>query len=270
MESATSKRAVAERLKTARARLFGTAADAARAMGMKPVTVRAHESGQNTVSMFDLERYARRYGVAWTWLATGEGGPSPSHETFYEYGEPLAIHTLVEDGAWLPADDDEDHFPVRQPFLPDGEPEFAIYSDPRYPAELIVPLKVVSHQKDGIYIDGTVAFAIPAVTIGYGDGAHVVLIRERNGFFEWSLRRLEKTPSTWLYVALTSDAPPIDMKHMTEPNGTKNEVLGVVVGSVTRRPTQSLDLRERQALEAAWAAEDGRRLRPPRQHKFLE
>ncbi len=72
-EAGTSRAAIAQRLREARGGKFPTAADAARALAMLPVTLRAHESGQNAVPVEVLVMYAGRYGVTLDWLITGNG-----------------------------------------------------------------------------------------------------------------------------------------------------------------------------------------------------
>lgn len=71
--------AVAQRLKEARARAgYSTAADAARVLGLKPATVRAHESGQNGLSAAMAATYAQAYNVKVEWLLYGRGEPAPA------------------------------------------------------------------------------------------------------------------------------------------------------------------------------------------------
>lgn len=264
MRSEPGKDAVAQRLKEARGRLFNTAADAARALNMKPVTVRAHESGQNKPSYYDLEKYARRFGVSLAWLLTGEGEQSPQDdvERHHHLGQHLFIHSLVEDGAWIPADPESDLLPTRVPMAPDGDPEFSVYSDPRFPAEMVTAFKVVTHRPSGEYLNGSIVFVVPAAFIGYRAGDHVIVASERDNFFEWSLRRVEVgADNEERWVALTSDAAPI---RGTDDDGQSVRILGVVIGSETRRPVPALDLRERQEWELGLALEEGRRMSLPR------
>jgi hypothetical protein len=63
----------AARLKAAREVHFPSAADAARALGYSPVTVRAHESGQNGYPIASANAYANAYGVTANWLLMGAG-----------------------------------------------------------------------------------------------------------------------------------------------------------------------------------------------------
>jgi len=64
---------MSERLRSARiAAGFSSAADAARALGLRPSTYSAHENGQNNFDPSDAEQYGQRFGVRAAWLLTGE------------------------------------------------------------------------------------------------------------------------------------------------------------------------------------------------------
>lgn len=73
-----------DRLKAARAKIFPTAADAARALGINPLTVRAHERGQNSVGYEDLRKYATVYGVSVETLLYGDGPAQDVSAAFQE------------------------------------------------------------------------------------------------------------------------------------------------------------------------------------------
>lgn len=64
--------ACAARLRAARHRRFSSAARAAQALAVNPITLRAHENGQNGFSVRDASRYSKAYGVTLLWLLTGE------------------------------------------------------------------------------------------------------------------------------------------------------------------------------------------------------
>jgi DNA-binding XRE family transcriptional regulator len=59
-----------DRLVKARIRLYATAADAARALGMQYPTYAAHENGSRGFSD-NLDRYARAFKVRAEWLRSG-------------------------------------------------------------------------------------------------------------------------------------------------------------------------------------------------------
>jgi hypothetical protein len=75
------RRATAERLRAARvAAGFKTGAAFARHVDRLPVTYRAHEGGQNSLSLYDVLIYARGLGVSPGWLAFGPAGPAVEQE----------------------------------------------------------------------------------------------------------------------------------------------------------------------------------------------
>jgi transcriptional regulator with XRE-family HTH domain len=252
MKPDTDTASVAQRLKSARQRVFRSAAQAAEGLGMNASTVRAHENGQNGVNIFDLERYARRYGVSIDWLAAGKGemdvtdsAPSQADHHYYP------VMGILQDGAWLEDDPDSDHWPgwgwLRSA---SGVPEDVAYTDPRFPDELLTAMKVRTTMTEGAYTDGTIVFAADVIFTGYREGDHVVVMREKGEYFyEWSLRRVTKRDGeTWL-EPLISDGPAY--KHI--PDRYIHEhfslILGVVVGSLSRRPVPPLSIEARKNFE---------------------
>lgn len=83
------------RLKRAReAAGYGTAADAARAMGAKTTTYQGHENSGRGLRVPVLERYAKFFRVSPEWLMTGK--PTPEPKTDYPR---VMIHGYVKGGA---------------------------------------------------------------------------------------------------------------------------------------------------------------------------
>lgn len=74
---------VGSRLRQARTLAgFKSCAQAARALGLAPSTIRSHERGQNGLSAQAASRYAEHYGVEPVWLLYGDGQPArqdPDH-----------------------------------------------------------------------------------------------------------------------------------------------------------------------------------------------
>ena len=90
-----------ERLRTARKRLFDTAAEAADALGVPYGTYAGHENGSSGFRNDKGEMYARRFKVRFDWLMR-EFGPmtddSPAMEEFLTLvprAEPEAVATAL-------------------------------------------------------------------------------------------------------------------------------------------------------------------------------
>jgi len=245
---------IAARLKQARRRLFATAADAARALDMKPVTVRAHESGQNGVDYTDLERYARRYGVDIAWLLTGRGEGDIDVARHLHAGELIGIYGIIMDGQWLRDDPASTEYPALGKDL--LEEDFVVYEDPRFPAEIIQAFLIRTELIDGPYTDGAIAFVVPRELIGYRDGDHVVIVIEDrpNGAAQWTLRRARRRDSgDVVFEAVLSDSAPIPFTGAL-PDAPWPNVMGVVVGSLQRRKVNELSLDQRINIEREYIA----------------
>lgn len=246
-----SKDLVAARLKQARQKVFSTAAEAAEALGMNPVTVRAHESGRNGVSYYDLERYARRYGVAQMWLLMGEGAEEPTTNFTSELGELLYIDGYVEDDAWYPAETGREGFDgyVR---TPEGYAERVAYTDPRFPEGMVGALKVKTSFTNKTYIDGTVLFCVDRSEMPISPGDHVIVVRTRGEFDNLSVRLVVADEGGWVLQSLTSDNPPVLMRE-TEKEEVPH-ITALVVGSLTRRPAPRIGVDQIRAWEQNAAA----------------
>lgn len=244
---------IAARLKHARNRLFSTAAEAADALGMKAVTLRAHESAQNAINVYDLERYARRYNVNLQWLLTGAGVEQPDPTQHVELGEMIPLEFTIEPGAWIP----EDHPSRRRKHRKDGEvAEMVPFTDPRFPADMVEAVRVENCSPDAHYISGTLLFVVEAADIGYRNGDHVLVYRERGDFVNMSVRRVEKSADEVLFHSLTHpDEAPLRWERSDKeelPN-----VTAVVIGSLTRRPVQELDIDTLRRFEEFEASRRG-------------
>jgi|SRR5579863_1859280 len=85
-----------ERLRWARMRRFETAQAAAESMAMRPNTYTAYERPPHASKHTHLDdnaaiRFARKFGVRWVWLLTGDGTP------FEEEPEPTGPQRRVRD-----------------------------------------------------------------------------------------------------------------------------------------------------------------------------
>lgn len=247
---------IAARLKQARQVIFPSAAAAADALGMNPVTLRTHEAGTRGISFQDLDRYARRYGVSFEWLVQGKGEREPQVEPRYQTGELVNIMGVLQDGLWHEGTVDDEFVPGYGP-IPIGEPplepyeyEVAEYDDPRFPEEFVQAFRVRTRLVDGPYIDGAIVFGVPAYALGVREGDHVVIVQSRSGKTEWTLR---KACGGGRYSALISDAP--DLIWGDHAEGDDTIVHAVVTSLSARRPAPPLPLRERvehERSEAFW------------------
>lgn len=227
---------LATRLKEARRRVYPTAAEAAAALGMKPVTLRAHENAQNGINVYDLERYARRYGVSVQWLLTGEGEAAPEWKHHLQIGEPMPVYGSLKVDQWRP----DSAFANLEP-EPAGH--VVAYTDPRFPPNIVDALIVSGAAPDGHYIDGTIVFSVVPHWLGgpidYGHGDHVLLLRRRGEFSCATLRRVEVSEGGVRYVSLTD--PRADVLPEVIEKEDLPLVAGVIIGSVTRRPVSAPD-----------------------------
>lgn len=244
--------AMAERLREARAKVFPSAAAAAEALGMKAGTIRAHENGQNGIGYEDLVRYARRYGVQAMWLITGaaESAATPRYDDWkVDY---YSVGGTVQDGAWSPSHREDYYGPI--PLDPMGEPEVAGYADDRFPPDVISAFKVSAPWSGSRYLDGTILFAVPSLYLEYRPGDHVLLVREKSGFVEVTVRELtfldSSKPLTEDNVslkALISDSPPLSGHNTVD--GIEQYYFAVVIGSLTKRPMPGMSIEARREYE---------------------
>lgn len=70
----------AKRLRDARVEAgVESASEAARQLGVNVATYSAHENGGRKYDVDEAQAYAKRFGVSWTWLLTGEGQSREEH-----------------------------------------------------------------------------------------------------------------------------------------------------------------------------------------------
>lgn len=242
----SSKEDVAARLKTARKRVFTTAAEAAEALGMNQVTVRAHEGGRNGVSYVDLERYARRYGVSQMWLLTGQGEEAPGTDFTSQLGELIYVEEWVDDESWFPAAEGppgDGYVRTRE-----GYAETVAYTDPRFPEGMVGAFKVRTTSTASTYIDGTILFCIDRANVPIQDGDHVIVVRTRGDFDNLSVRLVDRDgDGVMLLRSLSSDGPPIRFEETSREE--LPHISALVIGSLTRRPAPRMSLDDIRAWE---------------------
>lgn len=239
---------IAARLKAARLKVFNTAVDAAEAIGMNPVTLRAHENAQNGVSIYDLERYARRYGTSLVYLMTGEGDEQPDLKQHFEAGVFVDILGTIDETKWMPEDEAPLWADGDTPQLPDGLFEAVVFTDPRFPEDIVRAWRVRTSDPKAFYPDNTIVFCVPVTWIRFGEGDHVIVLRERGEFVNLSIRRIDSDPEQQrVYSSLTSDSPAI--RTSATDKEAEPYVMDVIIGSLTRRDVNPLTPEQRRAYE---------------------
>lgn len=237
---------IAQRLRHARQRLFKTASEAAEALDMKAVTLRAHENGQNGINLYDAERYARRYNVNLQWLLTGRGDDSPNPALHVELGEMIDVESEIDALAWIP---DDDPTRARQKFRRPEVIEQVPFTDPRFPISMVEAFKVKEAAPDAHYISGSIIFCINSAETGFQDGDHVFVIRERGDFTNVSVRRVEQdAKGERIFRSLTHPDEPALTWQPNEKEALLH-ISAVVIGSLTRRPVRTVDIEGRKQHE---------------------
>jgi SOS-response transcriptional repressor LexA len=226
---------VHERLAIARERAgFETAAEAARALGVKEQTYYAHENGNSGLRAVVAERYAKRFKVSLDWLLTGLGEVSPSGAVPYEIevaGLPLlgsiqAGHWVETTGADL------------------GTPEMVpVVRDPRFPHAAQYCLRVVGDSMDEDYPEGSlvtcVAFADSGLRLAEGMIVHVERQRDAGQLVEITLKAVERRRGTLMLVPHSSNPAHRPFALNGDP-GTEVFARGVVLGGWSPRKLPNL------------------------------
>lgn len=228
---------VSERLIIARKKAgFETAADAARALGVKLSTYFSHENGSIGLRAGVASKYARKFKVSMDWLIDGKGAMTGSGTTPYEIeiaGLPLL--GSIQAGHWVEIGFAQDE--AEKPMVP-----FA--RDPRYPHAKQYALKVVGDSMDLDYPDGSIVtcvnFADSGLALGealVGQILHIERRRAGGQLVEMTLKALEKRRGK-LYLAphssvATYQAFPVDDKTLD----TETLICGIVIGGWTPRKT---------------------------------
>ena len=196
-----------------------------------------------------MEMYARRYGVTMDWIITGRGSMEPDEKVSVSDWNLYNIMGQIRDGVWIEGNTDADTWPGWGALLtPAGLEEEVEYSDPRFPDDLVNALKVRTDIKDGPYIDGSIIFAVSSVYTDMNEGDHVVTVREKGDFVEWSLREVRYTGKATVLKSLISDSPPYVWNYDEElPN--EINIVATVIGCLTRRPLPPMTAAQRRAYE---------------------
>jgi SOS-response transcriptional repressor LexA len=235
--------AVAARLKEARAKKYASAAEAARAIGMKEVTVRAHESAQNGVSAWQAHRYAQAYGVSPNWILYGTETPSQAEigaqvssyiQSDGRLHRPIPIVGDVAAGLWKEA------LPT-EAYAATGSLDIIVDG---YQRASLSALRVVGTSMNKLYPEGRYVIVAPVAEAGLREHDHVVVQRDRGGLVETSLKELvTEGGRPMLYPRSTDPAfqSPIDLIGVADDQDAP-VITAVVVADYSRRDRGSLPI----------------------------
>lgn len=226
-------RAPNERLTEAREKAgFATAADAARALGVKLPTYYSHENGTSGLRPDVAAKYARKFRVSLEWLLTGKGeAPTTGVVPFDNELEGLPLLGNIQAGAWVEAADAQEGA---------GTEMVQVVRDPRFPHARQYALRVVGDSMDLEYPDGSivtcVSFSDSGLAIAEGMIVHVERHRAGGQFVEITLKQVQRRNGR-LYLVPRSTNPkhrPLDL----ESSDGETEIVckGVVLGGWAPRP----------------------------------
>lgn len=224
---------VSDRLTAAREKAgYATAADAARALGVKEQTYYSHENGNSGLRANVADRYARKFKVSLDWLLTGRGSMSTDGAVAYNLDVAgLPLLGSIQAGHWLETTYQEE----------EAEPEMVqVARDPRFPFARQYALRVVGDSMDLDYPDGSVVtcvdFAESGLPLSEGMTVHVERQRAGGQLVEVTLKFVERRKGTLCLVPHSSNP-----KHQAFPvnSGPKDDTAVITRGIVTGgwRPT---------------------------------
>lgn len=234
-----SRDLAAERLRSSRKARFSSAAEAARALGMKDVTVRAHESGQNRFDQHDAERYAAAYGVSAAWLLFGDevGEKRTGPDLDYMIASTMDMATR-HSRARIPVEGEVAPGVFRAPEALGGPISYVTVMVSGYElAKGCFAMLVGQPGVAGHYEPGRMLISAPVIEAGLRDGDHVVVRQRRAGLVEISLQQVNRTPEGVGFFPVGGGDP------ISPPEGPESrEILGVVIADYRRRDRSGSEL----------------------------
>ena len=223
---------VHERLSIARERAgYASAADAARALGVKEPTYYSHENGSSGLRASVAEKYARKFRVSLTWLLTGQGELSTNGAEPYEIAVAgLPLLGTIQAGHWLETTDAIEG--ASKEMVP-------VVKDPRFPHAKQYALLVVGDSMDLDYPDGSIVtcvdFADSGLALVEGMLLHVERQRAGGQLVEITLKAVERRRGNIFLVPHSSN--PKHQAFALNGSDSDTEVIarGVVIGGYSPR-----------------------------------
>lgn len=233
-----------DRLKTAREkRGYDSAADAARALGVKYGTYSGHENNSRGIKIDDLLRYAKFFRVSPAWLAFGPGyedsdllfeagiaGDRDDEVPKHRHGEGVRVAGYVAAGQWHEPDE------LDQPFITN----LYVPPDPRFAENqqrvwIVQGRSIERTASDGKALVGVLLSEGAAIEPSDGDLVIAERRRAQGGLIERTAKRLRIYPGRielWPeYIDDTLNVPlrlSADDGH--EDDGTEVAIIAVVIG----------------------------------------
>ena len=223
-----------DRLKAARrAAGFGSASQAAEAMGVPLATYQQHENGIRGFPAGRAERYARFFHVKPEWLLYGRGdepagqaGDLPGLRPVTRY---VPVIGSVQAGLWAEIPDEEPETEEALPVVMQG-----------FAGARLFALKIRGPSMDRYYPEGAMVIVCPAAEIGVRDGDHVVVRRRRGMLVETTLKEVVQDVdgiSLWPRSTDPKFQEPVRLASIRDADEGP-EIIGVVVSSYMVRPIQ--------------------------------
>jgi SOS-response transcriptional repressor LexA len=211
---------------------FESAADAARALGVKAQTYYAHENGNSGVRAPVAEKYARKFKVSLDWLLTGRGEMSPSGAIPFENEiEGLPLWGIIQAGHWV----ETTH--AQEGISPEMVP---VIRDLRFPHAEQYALRVVGDSMDLDYPDGSivtcVSFADSGLSLDEGMIVHVERQRAGGQLVEITLKYVERRRGGFTLVPHSTNPKWTPFQLNSSDPDTEVIARGVVIGGWSPRP----------------------------------
>lgn len=217
---------VHERLKEARERMFGTAAEAATAMGVNYQTYAAHENGSRGLRRDAAMRYAKFFNVSLEFLLTGRKTTNArvdagAGQAVIVDGEGMPVKGFVRAGIW------------QESYAPENDlSSLPISADARYPRHLQFALEIKGDSINKRARDGE--FAVCVEWHGPVQPSEVVVVeRRRAGLFEATIKVVDALDQDVMRLAPDSDNPahkPIVVRKSDIRDGEEIAIVGKVLG----------------------------------------
>lgn len=218
---------------------YETAADAARALGVKLPTYYTHENGSKGTSLrFEVaQNYARKFKVSLNWLLTGKGEMSTDGAIAYE-NEVAGLPLLgsIQAGHWLETTGASEEGTNKE-MVP-------VVRDPRFPHAKQYALRVVGDSMDQDFPDGSIVtcvdFADSGLQLAEGMIVHVERQRAGGQLVEITLKAVERRRGQTYLVPHSSNPRHQAVPLSSSSDDTEVVARGIVTGGWKPQP---LDLK---------------------------